>query len=165
MPRSVPLTLLAALLLALAVLSVLRQANPLYNFPSLDNGYYLYIGQQILAGKTPYVDMWESKPPGIFYVNALGLWLGRGSRWGVWALEFAALFSAAGVSFLTLRKIYGFLPALLGTLTALWGVSAVLPGRQPDRRILPALQLSGCAGLLALASASWPAAGRPCSLA
>lgn len=128
MPRSVALTLLVALLLALAVLGVLRQANPLYNFPSLDNGYYLYIGQQIVAGKTPYVDMWESKPPGIFYVNALGLWLARGSRWGVWALEFVALFSAAGVSYLTLRQIYGFLPALLGTLTALWGVSAVLQG-------------------------------------
>lgn len=128
MPRSVSLTFLVALLLVLAVLGVLRQANPLYHFPSLDNGYYLYIGQQIVAGKTPYVEMWESKPPGIFYVNALGLWLARGSRWGVWALEFVALFSAAVLSYLTLQKIYGFLPALLGTLTALWGVSAVLQG-------------------------------------
>ncbi len=128
MRRSVSLTLLLALLLALAVLGVLRQANPLYNFPSLDNGYYLYIGQQILAGKTPYVEMWESKPPGIFYVNALGLWLARGSRWGVWMMEFLALFSAAGISYFTLRKLYGFLPSLLATLAALWGVSAVLQG-------------------------------------
>ncbi|PWH15625.1 MAG: hypothetical protein DDG60_05460 [Anaerolineae bacterium] len=128
MRRSVLLTILLALLFALAVLGVLRQANPLYNFPSLDNGYYLYIGQQIVAGKTPYVDMWESKPPGIFYLNALGLWLARGSRWGVWAMEFLALFSAAAISYFTLRQIYGFLPSLLGTLTALWGVSAVLQG-------------------------------------
>lgn len=128
MRRFVLSTLLLVLLLALAVLGVLRQANPLYNFPSLDNGYYLYIGQQIVAGKTPYVDVWESKPPGIFYVNALGLWLARGSRWGVWALEFLALFSAAAVSYFTLRNIYGFFPALLATLTALWGVSAVLQG-------------------------------------
>lgn len=128
MRRSVLLTLLLTLLLALAVLGVLQQANPLYNFPSLDNGYYLYIGQQIVAGKTPYVDMWESKPPGIFYVNALGLWLARGSRWGVWAMEFLALFGAAVVSYFTLRKLYGFLPALLGTLVWLWGLVPVLQG-------------------------------------
>ncbi len=126
--RSFAFTLLLALLLALAVLGVLRQANPLFNFPSLDNGYYLYIGQQIVAGKTPYVDMWESKPPGIFYVNALGLWLARGSRWGVWALELIALFGAAVISYLTLRKIYAFLPALFGTLVWLWGLSPVLQG-------------------------------------
>ncbi|MCS6995323.1 MAG: hypothetical protein N2117_06450 [Anaerolineales bacterium] len=124
MSRSVLLTLL----LALAVLGVLQQANPLYNFPSLDNGYYLYIGQQIVAGKTPYVEMWESKPPGIFYVNALGLWLARGSRWGVWALEFLALFGAAALSYALLRPMYGLFPALAGTLTALWGVSNVLQG-------------------------------------
>lgn len=128
MSRSVPLAILLALFLALAVLGVLRQANPLINFPSLDNGYYLYIGQQIVAGKTPYVDMWESKPPGIFYVNALGLWLARGSRWGVWGMEFLALFGAAVISYFTLRKIYGFLPALLGTLVWLWGLSPVLQG-------------------------------------
>lgn len=117
---------LSLLLLALAILGVLQQANPLFNFPSLDNGYYLYIGQQIVAGKIPYVDMWESKPPGIFYVNALGLWLARGSRWGVWSLEFAALFSAALISYFALRKIYGLLPALLATLVWLWGLSPVL---------------------------------------
>lgn len=126
--RSLVFTLLLALLLALAVLGVLRQANPLINFPSLDNGYYLYIGQQIAAGKTAYLDVWESKPPGIFYVNALGLWLARGSRWGVWGMEFVALFGAALISYLALRKIYSFLPALLGTLVWLWGLSPVLQG-------------------------------------
>jgi len=126
--RTTLFIMLLSTLLALAVLGVLRQANPLINFPSLDNGYYLYIGQQIVAGKIAYVDIWESKPPGIFYVNALGLWLARGSRWGVWLMEFSALFGAAAISYLTLRKIYGFLPALLGTLAWLWGLSPVLQG-------------------------------------
>jgi hypothetical protein len=126
--RPLLFSLLLAALLGLAVLGVLRQANPLFNFPSLDNGYYLYIGQQLVAGKTAYLDVWESKPPGIFYINALGLWLARGSRWGVWLMEFAALFGAAFISYLTLRKIYGFLPALLGTLVWLWGLSPVLQG-------------------------------------
>jgi len=126
--RPLLFALLLALLLALAVLGVLRQANPLLNFPSLDGGYYLYFGQQILAGKTVYVDLWESKTPGIFYVDALGLWLARGSRWGVWMLEFAALFSAAALSFLALRKIHGWLPALLATLAWLWALEPILQG-------------------------------------
>ncbi len=121
-------TLLVALLLALAVLGVLRQANPLLNFPSLDNGYYLYFGQQILAGKTIYIDMWESKPPAIFYVDALGLWLARGSRWGVWLLEFSTLFSAGLLCFFTLRPIYGRFPALLATLAWLWALEPILQG-------------------------------------
>ena len=122
------LSLLITLLLALAVFGVLRQANPLLEFPSLDSGYYLYIGQQLVAGKTAYIDVWESKPPGIFYINALGLWLARGSRWGVWLLEFAALIGAAGLSYYTLRKIYGFIPALFASLIWLWGLAPVMQG-------------------------------------
>ena len=36
-----------------------------------DEGSYLYTGQLILDGKTPYVDFYEMKPPGIFYCYAL----------------------------------------------------------------------------------------------
>lgn len=119
---------LTALLLALAMLVVLRRANPLFNFPALDNGFYLYFGQQLLAGKKVYVDMWESKPPGIFYVDMLGLWLAHGSRWGVWALEFVALFFSAAASFLTLKKQNGLLPALTATLAWVWALNPILQG-------------------------------------
>ncbi len=115
-------------LLALAVLMVLRQANPLLHLPSLDNGYYLYLGQRLLEGATAYVDVWEYKPPGIFYLNALGLWLGRGSRWGVWTLEFTALFGAAWLSFLALRPRYGWFAATFGTLAWLWALNPILQG-------------------------------------
>ncbi|HNB42164.1 MAG TPA: hypothetical protein PLG52_11735, partial [Anaerolineales bacterium] len=67
---------------------VLDLVNPSFDVPARDGGFFLYAGQQILNGKIPYQDFWDSKGPGIFYVNAFGLLLGGGSRWGVWAVEF-----------------------------------------------------------------------------
>lgn len=120
--------LFAALTVLVLSVGVLSQADPLRTFPSLDSGYYLYIGQQILQGKTPYLDLWESKPPGIFYINAFGLLLGRGTRWGIWILELLSLLTSAGVGFYLLHRRYGFFPALFGTLAWLWGIQGVLQG-------------------------------------
>lgn len=117
-----------ALWLALLILGVLQQTNPLQVFPSLDSGYYLYTGQQILQGKIPYQDLWESKPPGIFYANALALWLGRGTRWGVWLLECAVLAASAWLCWQVLRRQYGIAPALMGSLAWLWGLQGVIDG-------------------------------------
>lgn len=116
------------LLTLLLMLTVLRQANPLKIFPSLDNGYYLYTGQMILRGGTPYLDFWESKPPAIFYINALGLLLGRGTRWGVWGLEFVCLCAAVLLGFGVMRRRWGELPAWLGSFCWLLGLNAVLDG-------------------------------------
>ena len=66
-------------------------SNPIDSLPGRDNGVFLYGGQQILLGKTPYLDFWDHKGPLIHYINALGLLIGRGSRWGVWGGEFIFL--------------------------------------------------------------------------
>lgn len=118
----------AVLLALLLILTLLLQASPLTVFPSLDSGYYLYTGQQILRGKIPYLDFWESKPPAIFYLNALGLWLGRGTRWGVWTLEFFSLALAAALGFDGMRRRWSALAATLATFTWLIGLNAVLDG-------------------------------------
>jgi hypothetical protein len=122
-----PLLFVVLIMLVLS-LGVLSQADPLQTFPSLDSGYYLYIGQQILQGKTPYLDLWESKPPGIFYINALGLFLGRGTRWGIWVLELFSLLGSVGLGFYLLHRRYGFFPALFGSIAWLWGIQGVLQG-------------------------------------
>ncbi len=119
--------LLVALLVTVVGL-VLLQANPLMTGPSLDGGYYLYVGQQIAHGQVPYRDVWESKPPAIFYLNALALILGHGTRWGLWAIEFLFLFGAALVGWWVMRRAYGMAPALAGTLAWLWGMNALFSG-------------------------------------
>lgn len=127
-PETVIFHLALGLWLVILILFVLRQANPLQVFPSLDSGYYLYTGQQVLQGKIPYQDLWESKPPGIFYVNALALMVGRGTRWGVWALEFITLAFSAFYAWRLMRQKYGVAPALFGSLAWLLALQGVLDG-------------------------------------
>jgi len=120
-------TLLFAIMIVLE-LTVLVQANPGTELPSRDNGFYLYIGDQIVHDKLPYRDGWESKPPAIFYVNATGLWIGRGSRWGIWVIEFGALLTAIVVSFFLEKRLWGTWPALLGMLLWLYAFDRALVG-------------------------------------
>jgi hypothetical protein len=87
--------------------SLLYYGNPLDHLPGTDNGVFLYGGQQLLAGKTPYLDFWDHKGPLIYFINALGLLVGKGSRWGVWGVEFIFLaLTAAGIYKMT-REQWG----------------------------------------------------------
>jgi hypothetical protein len=88
-----------------------------------DSGVFLYVGWRILNGELPYQDVWDHKPPMIFYINALGLSLSQGSRWGVWLIEFLFLFIAACVGYKILQNIFGTLTALFSTF--LWLLSLV----------------------------------------
>ena len=120
--------LLIFVLLVLAVLLVLGQANPFTTRLGRDSGMYAYIGSHVLRGDTPYVSAWDHKPPAIFFIDALGLWFGGGTRWGLWAIEFAFLLGAAIAGFAGLRRSYGFGPALLASIVWLLGLSLVLEG-------------------------------------
>lgn len=85
--------------------------SPLYiPTPHRDSGIFLFIGSQILKGKILYLQTWDNKQPLLYFINALGLWLGKGSAWGVWAVELAFLIVALGSLYLVLRKK---LPALV----------------------------------------------------
>ena len=55
--------------------------------PHRDSGIFLQIGSEILNGKVLYQQAWGNPQPLIFYINAIGLWFGQGTVWGVWGLE------------------------------------------------------------------------------
>lgn len=112
------------LLVLAGVLGVLLPLTPrnLY-YTSRDSGVFLYVGWRILKGELPYRDVWDHKPPVIFYLDALGLGLTGGSRWGVWLVEFVALLIAAFVGYKIVRKFFGVFPAVLGTF--LWLLTLV----------------------------------------
>jgi len=92
-------------------------------YASRDSGVFLYVGWRILNGELPYRDVWDHKPPVIFYIDALGLAIANGSRWGVWLLEFLSLSFAAFVGLTLIRKAMGAASAILGTV--LWLVTLV----------------------------------------
>lgn len=121
-------TCLVIALVGILALTVLIQSNPGLNLPGRDYGIFSYIGQQILLGKLPYKDAWDHKPPAIFYFDALGLWIGHGLRWGIWTIEFVSLFAAILLSYTLIKKSWGVLPALFGTVIWLWGLSLTLQG-------------------------------------
>ena len=83
---------LVTLIVTGLVLSVVSPAVQMT--PGRDSGIFLYSGWQMLEGKTLYSEVWDHKPPLIFHLQALGLWLGGGSVWGVWALQLTFVFAA-----------------------------------------------------------------------
>lgn len=60
-------------ILALVALALLV-ALPVLTYPmGRDQGMYANIARSILNGGLPYIDMWDIKPPAIYYVYALGI--------------------------------------------------------------------------------------------
>ncbi|MBL8063500.1 MAG: glycosyltransferase family 39 protein [Anaerolineales bacterium] len=105
---------------------VLDLANPFFDVPARDGGFFLYAGSQIVDGKIPYQDYWDSKGPGIFYINALGLFLSGGSRWGVWLVEFICIFGMFVLLYRAVSKRWGIGAALFGSAVAGLGLQVVL---------------------------------------
>lgn len=105
------------LLALFGALGVLLPTSPLnMPFTFRDSGVFLYAGWRILHGEIPYRDVWDHKPPVIFYINALGLAIADHSRWGVWLIELILLFFAAFLGYLLIKRLFGVLPAALGLL-------------------------------------------------
>jgi hypothetical protein len=106
------------ILLTLIILSALYFYPYAMEVPHRDSGIYLYLGRELLDGKTIYSEVWEHKPPFIFYINALGLFLGSGSGWGLWGVEVAFLIITVILSYLLLRKKFHPIVSLLITVAA-----------------------------------------------
>lgn len=95
-------------------------------FAGRDAGVFLYIGSRILQGDLPYRDIWDHKPPIVFYINALGLALLNNSRWGVWWIEFFCVLAATYIGFKLIKQSFGMLSAVVSLclwLPALFGTN------------------------------------------
>lgn len=59
-------------LLVVVIVLVMLAALPVLTYPpGRDQGEFATIASGILAGKTPYTELWNPKPPAVFYVYAL----------------------------------------------------------------------------------------------
>lgn len=99
----------------LALFALLYAAPNLLRIPGNDYSIFQYFGQGIINGKLPYRDLYDHKPPAIFYINALGLALSNGSRWGIWIIEVLSLFAAGTLSFAFLSRHFGKFPSFIAT--------------------------------------------------
>lgn len=94
--------------------------------PSRDSGVFLYVAWRFLNGDIPYRDVWDHKPPLIYFVDALGLTLTPDSLWGVWFLEVIFAFFTLFFIYKLLNREFGIYAALTGTVVFVSGLLTIL---------------------------------------
>ena len=101
------------ILLLVFVISIitLSDANPTTNSPGRDGGFFLYVGKALRSGAKLYEDIWDSKGPLIFWINALGVGNDY-SRWGLYLIELVFFAASLFIAYWFIKKRYGFLPAI-----------------------------------------------------
>jgi hypothetical protein len=104
----------AVALLTLLSVAVLVPNHPAGRDPAEDSGVFFYAAQRLLDGGAPYRDIWDHKPPGVYFVDAVGLALA--GRLGVWLVQVASLILAALLGYRALRRDFGAGAALVGSL-------------------------------------------------
>ncbi len=101
--------------------------SPLFfPFPDRDSGVFAYIGRRVLNGELPYLDVWDHKPPLVFYINALGLSIAPDSLWGIWLISVPILAVAIFFSLKLLTKLFDSEIAIASTAIALGGLPLLL---------------------------------------
>ncbi|HET9911954.1 MAG TPA: glycosyltransferase family 39 protein [Anaerolineales bacterium] len=81
---------------------------------------------RFLNGDIPYRDVWDHKPPLIYFVDALGLTLTPDSLWGVWFLEVIFAFFTLFFIYKLLNREFGIYAALTGTVVFVSGLLTIL---------------------------------------
>ncbi len=111
----------------LGTLIALFPSNPVnMTLPSRDSGVFLYVGWRFLNGDVPYRDVWDHKPPLIYFVDALGLILTPDNLWGIWILRFIFIFFTLLLVYRLLDREFGLFPALAGTIVLTSGLLTIL---------------------------------------
>ena len=102
-------------------------SNPVnMTLPSRDSGVFLYIGWRFLSGDMPYRDVWDHKPPLIYFVDALGIAITPTSLWGIWVLRFIFIFFTLFFIYRLLDREFGIFAALAGAVTLTSGLLTIL---------------------------------------
>ncbi len=109
-------------LLAGIIALVLLAALPILTYPmGRDQAMYANIARVINAGGTPFVDMWDIKPPPIYYIYALGLRVFGTTTASIRAIDLALIPVGMVGIYLIGRMLSG---QVVGSLAALlYGVS------------------------------------------
>jgi 4-amino-4-deoxy-L-arabinose transferase-like glycosyltransferase len=86
---------------------------------TIDSAFFAYAGELLRTGGKPYITHWDHKPPLIYLINAAGLALSAlsdGRIWGVWITTWVALGGALALGYFAMRRAFGALAAVLGTV-------------------------------------------------
>jgi hypothetical protein len=120
-------TMLPIAVSLIGTLIALFPSNPVnMTLPSRDSGVFLYMGWRLLSGDVPYRDVWDHKPPLIYFVDAIGIALTPDSLWGIWFLQFIFIFFTLFFIYKLLEREIGIFAALAGEITLTSGLLTIL---------------------------------------
>src|ERR1041385_4708261 len=122
--KEIAIPILASVLGTIIALFPSNPAN--MTLPSRDSGFFLYVGWRFLNGDIPYRDVWDHKPPLIYFVDALGLTITPHSLWGVWFLQIIFIFFTFLILYKLLDREFGIYAALAGTVVLSSGLLTIL---------------------------------------
>lgn len=119
-PRETPLgVLIVSMALVILPLILISQIAAHARTDVVDDQMFGYFGWRIAHGATVYLDVWDNKPPGIYWINAIGFLLGGGnSYYGVIALVALALITAHAAFFVAASAVYFRGSAAIATVLA-----------------------------------------------
>ena len=107
-------------------------------FIGRDSSLFLYVARRVQEGGVPYRDVWDHKPPLIYYLDVIGLALADRGIGGVAVVEFTALLLAAVAGFWALYRTFGLAPALFGSVAWTTAIALILDGgNRPEEYALP----------------------------
>lgn len=115
-------------LVLLSLFAVLPCIPSIQALPKRDSSVFMFAGRLILEGKAPYVDVWDHKGPLLYLVNALGVGLGQGGFWGIWAQQAVVLLVAAAIAYRLLHEAFGQTPARIASVAWLLATTALMEG-------------------------------------
>ncbi len=79
--------------------------NPnIMKYAGQDSGVFLYTGTKILNGEVPYIDVWDHKPPLIYFVDALSLLITPSSLYGIFIIQLIFHITSNILLYFLLRK-------------------------------------------------------------
>jgi len=97
------LDLALSVVLVLTTILIQIRWSPQFVEMESDSGLFAYGGQQVLRGALLYRDVFDTKPPLVFYLNAAAFRVGGENAWSIWALSILWI-AATGLAFFLLLK-------------------------------------------------------------
>jgi len=82
----------------------------------VDSGFFAYVGRELLDGERLYVDIFDTKTPGIYYINSLALLLFGDTLWSIWMFQCIWVSITSSILFFVVRKWVHPFSAWVGTL-------------------------------------------------
>jgi len=115
--------LILAAALCVTPIILLSQILAHWRLDVVDDQMFAYFGWRIAHGATVYVDVWDNKPPGIYWINALGMLLSGNSYAGIAGLCAAALVIGLACFFVISASVYFRGAAAVATVLASFYIS------------------------------------------